>query len=109
MPSLDFDTSDVLRRIMAPAADDVTQLRVHREGRGLGGKRCYAYIAMWCRVNNDRVSTQVKNCAAFVDLQQHGSTNTGHTSLAIAMSARATLIATPVLALWARFTCAVTG
>ena len=77
MLGLDFDTSDVLRRIMALAADDVTQLRVHREGRGLDCKMCYAYMPLRCRVNNDRVSTQVKNCAAFADVKQHESTLRG--------------------------------
>ncbi len=44
MLGLGFDTSDVLRHIIAPAADDVTQLHVYRSGRGLEGIQAYAYM-----------------------------------------------------------------
>ena len=48
MLGLGFDESDVgalrLRSIVAPAACDVSVLRIHRHGRGLDGVQSYAYI-----------------------------------------------------------------
>ena len=72
MLGLDFDTRDVRRNILVPAADDVTQLRVHRTGRGNDGVLGYAYIPLRCRVNIDRLYTLIKNYAAFADVKQHG-------------------------------------
>ncbi len=73
----DFDTRDVLRHAIAPAADDVTQLRVHPYGRGLDGILAYAYIPLRSRVDTDSVLTLIKSCAAFHDVQQHWANEEG--------------------------------
>ena len=59
MPDLELDTLDVLRHRVAPAADDVTQLRVHPYGRGLDGILAYAYIPLRSRVDTDSVLTLI--------------------------------------------------
>jgi hypothetical protein len=67
----DFDTRDVLRHVIAPAADDVTQLRVHPYGRGLDGILAYAYIPLRSRVDTDSVLTLINNNEAFYDVKKH--------------------------------------
>ena len=78
MPGPEFDTRDVLRHIIAPAAGDVTKLRVQQGGRGLDGKEGYAYIPLRSRVNIDRLLTLIKNCAAFNDVTQLVSKTRAH-------------------------------
>ncbi len=110
IPGLDFDTRHVLRHIIAPAADDVTQLRVHRLGRGLAGVSGYAYIPLRCRVNIDRMLTLLKNCEAFAKVKQHGShskgyKDKGHCHFSPYEIEGTTLVGNVTRA---RFTCAVT-